>query len=56
MKNKGYAKVWGGNLSIRCIMGNVEVAYGVFIQSLRYAVLGEPFFPNCYEKIQEICS
>ena len=27
-------------------MGNVEVAYGVFIQSLCYAVLGEPFFPN----------
>ena len=27
-------------------MGNVEVAYGVFIQSLCYAVSGEPFFPN----------
>ena len=25
-------------------MGNVEVAYGVFIQSLCYAVSGEPFF------------
>ena len=27
-------------------MGNVEVAYGVFIRSLCYAVSGEPFFPN----------
>ena len=27
-------------------MGNLEVAYGVFIQSLCYAVSGEPFFPN----------
>ena len=27
-------------------MGNVEVAYGVFIQRLCYAVSGEPFFPN----------
>ena len=27
-------------------MGNVEVAYGVFIQSLCYAVSGEPFFTN----------
>ena len=25
MKNKGYAKFWG---QIRCIMGNVKVAYG----------------------------
>ena len=30
-------------------MGNVEVAYGVFIQRLCYAVSGEPFFPNFYE-------
>ena len=37
-------------------MGNVEVAYGVFIQSLYFAVLRKPFFPNFYEKIQEICS
>ena len=37
-------------------MGNVEVAYGVYIQSLYYPVLGEPFFSNFYEKIQEICS
>ena len=36
-------------------MGNVEVAYGVFIQRLCYALLEEPFFPNFYEKIQEIC-
>ena len=28
----------------------------VFIQSLCYAVLRKPFFPNFYEKIQEICS
>ena len=27
-------------------MGNVEVAYDFFIQSLCYPVLGEPFFPN----------
>ena len=27
-------------------MGNVEVAYGVFMQSLCYAVSGELFFPN----------
>ena len=26
-------------------MGNVEVAYGVFIQGLCYPVLGEPFSP-----------
>ena len=37
-------------------MGNVEVAYGVFIQSLCYPVLGEPFLPNFYQKIHEICS
>ena len=36
-------------------MGNVEVAYGVVIQRLCYAVSGELFFPNFYEKIQEIC-
>ena len=36
-------------------MGNVEVAYG-FYTSLCYAVLRKPFFPNFYEKIQEICS
>ena len=37
-------------------MGNVEVAYGVFIQRFCYAVLIEPFVLNFYEKIQEICS
>ena len=37
-------------------MGNVEVAYGVYIQRLCYAVVGEPFFPKFYEKIQEIYS
>ena len=29
MKNKGYAKFFlGGGGNIRCIMGNVQVAYG----------------------------
>ena len=27
MKSKGYAKFGGGGGAIRCIMGNVEVAY-----------------------------
>ena len=37
-------------------MGNVEVAYSVFVQSLCYVFVGEPFFPKFYEKIQEIYS
>ena len=54
MRNLGRGGRGGGQ--IRCIVGNVEVGYGVFIQSLCYPVLGEPFFPNFYKKIQEICS
>ena len=34
-------------------MGNVEVAYGVYIQSLCHAVVGEPFFPKFYEKYKK---
>ena len=57
MKNKGYAKIWGGaGGQIRCIVGNVELGLWCFDQILCYAVLAEPFYPIFYERIQEICS
>ena len=58
MKNKGYAKIWGGGRGgqIRCIVGNVELGLWCFDQILCYAVLAEPFYPIFYERIQEICS
>ena len=49
-------KILGRNFMNKVHYGKCGSGVWCFIRSLCYAVSGEPFFPNFYEKIQEICS